>query len=507
MVLLGIDVGTTGVKTLLADERGAVRAEASSSYPIHSPAPGWFEQAPEDWWASTVATVGGVLREAGVRGDEVRGIGLSGQYHGLVMLDADGQVLRRAILWNDQRTARQSSAIIERVGVDRLRRICATSGAPYFTACKLEWVRDHEPATFERVRTVMLPNDYIRFRLTGERCTDMTDASGTLFLDVPRRRWSEEMPGLLDVDPSILPRLVESAAVSGTVSAAGAAETGLPRGVPVAGGAGDQACAAVGLGIVREGVACVSMGTAGVIYAAADAPRIDAAGRFDTFCHSVPGAWSVVSVINAAAGSHQWYQEQLAGLERAEAERTGVSLFAAIDALAARAPVGSAKLLFLPYLAGERHPHTDTDARGVWFGLHAGHGREHLVRSLLEGVALAFRDCLEVMKSHGVSLRELRVTGGGARSPLWLEIMANAIGQELVTMPADTGGASFGAALLGGVACGAFGSVDEACAATVRNSGAARVDEASARTYARLYEVYRGLYPALRESYRALAEA
>ena len=380
MALLGIDVGTTGVKTLLIAEDGTVRGEATRAYPLHSPAPGWFEQDPEDWWTGTVQAIRQVLKDAGATVRDVRGIGLSGQYHGLVMLDRDGRVLRRSILWNDQRTARQSAFIVEKVGRERLRRICATGGAPYFTACKLQWVHDNEPAIYDRVSRIMLPKDYVRYRLTGECCTDVTDASGTLFLDVAKRRWSDEMPRLLGVPRDILPEVVESTAVSGVVSEEGRAESGLLPGTPVAGGGGDQACAAVGMGIVTEGAASFSIGTSGVIYAATAAPKVDAEGRFDTFCHAVPGMWSVLACINSAAGSHQWYQDKMAAWERAEAERRGTVIFAVLDELAAQAPLGSGKLLFLPYLAGERHPHTDTDARGVWFGLHAGHGREHLIR-------------------------------------------------------------------------------------------------------------------------------
>ena len=505
MSLLGIDVGTTGVKTVLINEDGSLRAEVTRAYPLHSPAPGWFEQDPEDWWAATVEAIRQVLRDGGTTGQDIKGVGLSGMYHGLVLLDQQGHVLRRSILWNDQRTARQSAFIVEKVGRERLRRICATGGAPYFTACKLQWVRDNEPSIFERVARIMLPKDYVRFRLTGEYCTDVTDASGTLFLDVAKRNWSDEIPELLGVPRSILPHLVESAAVSGQVSAAGRTATGLLPGTPVAGGGGDQACAAVGMGIVREGVASFSIGTSGVIYAATAAPKTDNEGRFDTFCHAVPDTWCVLACINAAAGSHQWYQDKIAAWERAEAERRGTTIFTVLDELAARAPVGSGKLLFLPYLAGERHPHTDTDARGVWFGLHAGHGREHLIRSVLEGVAFCFRDCLEAMKSHGIPMREVRATGGGARSPLWLEIMANATGQEILTMQADSGGASFGAALLGGVAAGVFRNVEQACAATVATGTVVPCDATKEAEYRNLFEVFRSLYPALRESYRLLA--
>lgn len=506
MFSLGIDVGTTGVKTLLIRENGAVHAEATCAHPLHSPAPGWFEQEPGDWWAGTVSAIHQVLHNGAVAGRDIIGIGLSGQYHGLVMLDVNHRVLRRSILWNDQRTARQSAFIVEKIGAERLRRICATGGAPYFTACKLQWVRDNEPEIFDKVSTIMLPKDYIRFRLTGECCTDVTDASGTLFLDVAKRRWSDEIPGLLDMRADMLPNLVESTAVSGIVSAEGEAETGLSRGTPVAGGGGDQACAAIGMGIVREGAASFSIGTSGVIYAATAEPKVDPAGRFDTFCHAVPNTWCVLACINSAAGSHQWYQEKLAAWERDEAERQGTTIFEVLEEQASRAPLGSEKLLFLPYLAGERHPHTDTRARGVWFGLHAGHGREHMLRSVLEGVAFSFRDCLEAMKHNGIPMREIRATGGGARSPLWLDIIANVTGHDILAMQADAGGAAFGAALLGAVAAGVFGDIEQACAATVVTGNTVSRDPGKVAEYERLFPVFRSLYPALMESYRQLAE-
>jgi xylulokinase len=494
------------VKTLLIREDGVVIAEATRTYPLHSQAPGWFEQEPEDWWAGTVAAIRQVLHDGGEAGRDIAGIGLSGQYHGLVMLDRNHRVLRRSILWNDQRAARESASIVEKVGAERLLRICATGGAPYFTACKLQWVRHNEPEIFDRVSTIMLPKDYIRFRLTGECCTDVTDASGTLFLDVGKRRWSDEIPRLLDVRADILPNLVESTAVSGVVSGVGAAETGLSRDTLVAGGGGDQACAAVGMGIVREGAASFSIGTSGVIYTATAVPKADPAGRISTFCHAVPGTWCVLTCINSAAGSYQWYLEKLAAWERAEAERRGTTIFEVLEEQASRASLGSEKLLFLPYLAGERHPHINTDARGVWFGLHTGHGREQMLRSVLEGVAFCFRDCLEAIKSNGILLREIRATGGGARSPLWLDIIANATGHDILTMQAD-GGASFGSALLGGVAAGVFGDIEQACAATVATGKTVFCDPEKVAKYEGLFAVFRSLYPALMESYRQLAEA
>jgi len=506
MYLLGIDVGTTGVKAILIDESGTLLAEATGSYALLSPKPNWFEQNPEDWWEATVGAVKKMLHESGVSPSGIAGIGLSGQYHGLVLVDKKHTVLRPSILWNDQRTEAQSSRIIEKAGVERLNRVCATKGAPYFTACKLQWVKENEPDIYEKVFKLMLPKDYVRFRLTGEFATDVTDASGTLFLDIGNRRWSEEMCEVLDVDRDILPELVESSARSGSVAKEAARETGLKQGTPVAGGAGDQASAAVGIGIVEEGIASYSVGTSGVIYAATDGLKVDDKGRINTFCHAVPDKWCALACINSAAGSYQWYIEKLARYESHMAKEEGKSIYDVLEEEAALAPVGSDRLVFLPYLAGERHPHTDTNARGVFIGLHAGHGSPHLFRSILEGVALSFRDCLEVMREHDIDIHEIRATGGGAQSELWMDIMVNASGEPIVTMDAGTAGAAFGAAILGGVAAGTYSSVKEACAFLVRTKKKLLPDCKKKRQYDTLYAYFKTLYPLLRRSYRQLAE-
>ncbi len=506
MYLLGIDVGTSGVKALLVSSRGEVKAQSTHSYALSSPQNGWFEQNPDDWWNATVLSVRDVLKAAAVPSAEIGGIGLSGQYHGLVLLGDDGKVLRPSILWNDQRTAAQCARIQEKVGDKTLRRICATPGAPYFTACKLEWVREHEPRIYERARKLMLPKDYIRFKLTGEICTDVTDASGTLFLDVAGRQWSSEMTRLLDVDPAFLPGLVESPAVSGRISAGAHEVTGLPAGIPVAGGAGDQAAAAVGIGVVAEGIVTLSVGTSGVIYGATDRLVTDAEGRFDTFCHSVPGKWCVLACINSATASYQWYQDRLALGEKMEAESRGETLYEVLEREAGTVPVGSDRLIFLPYLAGERHPHTDTNARGVFFGLHSGHTRAHLVRAILEGVAFGFKDCLEAIRQNGVRVEEIRATGGGTQSALWTRIFANAIGRPIVSMGALAGGAAFGAAILGGVCAGEFASVPEACRALVHPGPCVEPTEAERREYDGYFGVFQSLYPLLKESYQRLAQ-
>jgi xylulokinase len=506
MVLLGIDVGTTGLKTVLVSEKGKVKAESTHTYPLLSPKPNWFEQNPEDWWSATVQSIKQACAAAKIRSCDIAGVGLSGQYHGLVLLDKHHTVLRPCILWNDQRTAFQSEYIIERVGAERLIRICATSGAPYFSACKLQWVRDNEPEIFERVYKLMLPKDYIRFKLTGEIVTDVTDASGTLFLDVKKRCWSPEMPTLLDVDRNILPGLVESSQESGRICKIAAQKTGLKPGIRVAGGAGDQAAAAVGIGIVEEGTASYSIGTSGVIYAATDDLKMDTQGRANTFCHAVEGKWCLLACINAAAGSYQWYRDKLAGREKDMAAARGNDIHTILEKMAAGVPLGSDKLLFLPYLSGERHPYTDTNARGVFFGLHTGHGRAHLLRSIMEGVAYSFRDCLEVIKEHDIMIREIRATGGGARSSLWMDIQVNVSGQPIVMMDQGAGGAAFGAAILGGVCTGIYPNIADACTELVKKGRTLVPDKIKSQQYNKYYTLFRTLYPALKKSYRQLAE-
>ncbi len=504
MYLLGIDVGTSGVKALLISDKGEFTAESLHTYPLLSPNPGWFEQNPDDWWDAAVKSIRDILAKAAVEPGQIAGIGLSGQYHGSVLLGKDNGILRPAILWNDQRTQLQSDRIIERAGSENLLRLACTGGAPYFTACKLEWVRDNEPDVYERVCKLILPKDYVRFKLTGVIATDVSDASGTLFLDVPNRCWSEELVGLIGAKKTILPGLFESPVVSGTVTPEAARATGLPSGIPVAGGAGDQASAAIGNGIVDEGIVTYSIGTSGVIYAATDSPRSDPGGRANTFCHAVPGRWCLLACINAAAGSLQWFQEKLADAERAEAEQTGRNVYELLMDMAASVSPGSDRLLFVPYLSGERHPHTDTNARGVFFGLHMGHGRDHMLRAVLEGVAYAFKDCLEVMRELGVSIHEIRATGGGAKSDLWLGIQANVSNEPIYTMAADEGGAAYGAALLGGVCASVFGSVREACDKLVRTARSLKPDRDKVDIYDRLFRFYRTLYPLFRESYKDL---
>lgn len=505
MYLMGIDVGTTGVKVVVVSETGELLAEGGGTYPIHSPHTNWFEQDPADWWKATVNAIRQVIRSAGIDASSIGGIGLSGQYHGLVLVDKNQRALRPCIMWNDQRTAQQSEHIIRRVGRETLLRIAATGGAPYFTACKLQWVQENEPDTYEKAYKVLLPKDYIRMKLTGEYVTDVTDASGTLFLDIRQRQWSHEILDRLGYDKSLLPELVESPELSGKVMKSAATEIGVRAGVPVAGGAGDQAAAAVGIGIVEEGYVSYSIGTSGVIYAATENVRVDAKGRVDSFCHSVPGKWCLLACINSAAGSLHWYEMTLSEWERFLAGRQEKSVYRILEEEASAAAPGSDKLFFLPYLAGERHPHTDPNAKGVFFGLHLGHTKAHIIRSILEGVAFSFRDCLEAMKELGIRIKEVRATGGGAQSELWKRIMVNVNGEPLVGTQAEVGGAAFGAAILGGVCAGAYGTVQEACGRMVRFGDRILPDQGERQLYDKYFAFYTTLYPVLKESYKTLS--
>lgn len=505
MYLMGIDVGTTGAKVGVVSEIGELLAEAGETYPIHSPHTNWFEQDPADWWKATVNAIRQVIRNAGIDGSSIRGIGLSGQYHGLVLVDRNQRALRPCIMWNDQRTAQQSEHISRRVGTETLQRIAATGGAPYFTACKLQWVQEKEPDIFEKAYKLLLPKDYIRMKLTGEYVTDVTDASGTLFLDIRQRQWSREILDLLGYERSLLPEVVESPALSGKVTRSAAAEIGIAPGIPVAGGAGDQAAAAVGIGIVDEGYVSYSIGTSGVIYAATENVRIDPKGRVDSFCHSVPGKWCLLACINSAAGSLHWYETTFCEWERYVAGREEKSVYRILEEEASAAAPGSDKLFFLPYLAGERHPHTDPDAKGVFFGLHPGHTKAHIIRSILEGVAFSFRDCLEVLRELGIGIKDIRVTGGGAQSELWKRIMVNVNGEPLRVMQAELGGAAFGAAILGGVCAGVYHTVQEACSRMVRYGDRIVPDPGERQLYDKYFSFYRTLYPVLRGSYKELS--
>lgn len=469
-VLVGVDVGTTGVKALAVSSAGEVLARSEETYPLSTPRPGWSEQDPADWTRAADTALAGL-------GVEPRAIGVSGQMHGLVCLDDRGRPLRPAILWNDQRTAAECAEIEVRVGRDRLLALTGNTALPGFTAPKLLWLRAHEPDVYARVAHVLLPKDFVRLHLTGERATDVSDASGTLLFDVPGRRWSEEVLGALDIDPSWLPPALESPEISGYAKG----------GIPVAAGAGDQAAGALGVGVDRVGPLSVVLGTSGVVFAALPTFAHDPAGRVHAFCHAVPGAWHAMGVMLSAAGSLSWLRDALA---------PGSSYEQLLDEAARWAP-GAEGVSFAPYLAGERTPYADPEARAALVGLSLRHDRGAVVRAVLEGVAYGMRDSLELLRQLGVVAESARISGGGARSGLWVRMLASVLGLPL-ERAAVREGAAFGAALLGGVAAGVFADVHEAVDACVHVHETVGPDEDWAAAYEAGYARFRRLYPALR---------
>jgi xylulokinase len=502
--LIGIDVGTTGSKALLVAADGSVKASVTSEYPMYTPHPLWAEQDPGDWWNATVASIRGVLEQGGAQPKEVAGIGLTGQMHGLVLLGAQGQVLRRCIMWNDQRTGAQCAAITRKVGAKNLLRLTGNPVLPGFTAPKIVWVRENEPEVHRRIASVLLPKDYVRYRLTGGFFSDVSDASGTSVFDVEKRCWSDEMLKAFDIPRQWLPEVTESPVISARVNAEAARLTGLLEGTPVVGGGGDNAAANVGVGVIREGVVSVSLGTSGVVFAASDTYRMEPEGKLHAFCHAVPGQWHLMGVMLSAAGSFRWYRDALGDTERARATETGRDVYDILTEGAAQVPAGCEGLLFLPYLTGERTPYPDPNARGVFFGLTLRHGKAHMTRSVLEGVSYGLRDSLELMKNLKLPINQVIALGGGARSPLWRQMLADIFGTELATVHV-TEGAPYGAALLAGVGAGVYRSVAAACETVVRISGTTPPG-AAASVYADYYPRYRSLYPTLAPEFKALAD-
>jgi xylulokinase len=503
--LMGIDIGTGGTRTLLIDQEGEVVASATADHPLLLPAPGWAEQHPEDWWETTCRTVRQVLKAAGVKGTEVRGIGLSGQMHGSVFLDKDHEVIRPAILWCDQRTQKQCDWITGKVGEDLLKAETCNPVLTGFTAPKIVWLRDREPDNFEELRKVLLPKDYIRFRLTGEFATEMSDASGTSLLNVPKRRWSKKVIEGIGLSTDLLPTVAESPEVTGKISASAAKATGLTEGTPVVGGGGDQAAGAVGNGIVEPGVVSSTVGTSGVVFAHLEKPSMDEEMRTHTFCHAVPGKWHVMGVMLAAGGSLQWFRNQLCSDEVAVAKSIGRDPYELMSRAAANAPVGSEGLIFLPYLSGERTPYPNPNAKGLFCGLTLRHEKRHLIRAVMEGVAYGLRDSFELIDGMGVEITQVRASGGGARSRVWVQIQADIARRAHSYINVDEGPA-FGVALLAGVGTGVWSSVPEACRAAIRVVETLEPDPENRELYNRGYEVYRSLYGKLEGTFDELAQ-
>ncbi len=502
--LLGVDIGTSGTKTVLFDTSGAAIADATVEYPLYQPKNGWAEQEPSDWWNAAAGTIRAVIEKSGIDAADIAGIGLSGQMHGLVMLDQAGDVLRRSIIWCDGRTAAECAEITEAVGKKRLIELTANPALPGFTAGKILWVRKNEPALYEKCAHILLPKDYIRYRLTGVFATEVSDASGMNLLDVKNRCWSEEVLRVLKIDPALLPKVYESPEVTGFVTQEAAALTGLKTGTPVVGGAGDNAAAAVGTGVVSDGSAFTTIGTSGVVFAHTSNVTIDPEGRVHTFCCAVPGCWHVMGVTQGAGLSLKWFRDNFCGEEKRTAEGMGVDPYYLMDKEAARVPLGANRLLYLPYLMGERTPHLNADCRGVFFGLSAIHTKYDMLRAVMEGVTYSLRDCMEILRGMGVAPDEMLACGGGGSSKLWRQMLADVYGCPVAASSSKEGPA-LGAAILAGVGAGVFPSVEEGCRRLIRKNEAQLPAPGAHEAYEPFYQLYRALYPALKDSYAALA--
>jgi xylulokinase len=493
MYFLGIDIGTGGTRALVIDERGHVAASVTDEHrAFASPRIGWAEQDPDDWWRACGVAVRKALVQGDLRGDQIGCVGLSGQMHGAVLLDEQAHVVRPALIWCDVRTEPQSWDLTDQIGAKRLIELTCNPALPNFTLTKFLWVRENEPENWEKVRSVMLPKDYVRFQLTGERATDMADASGTLLLDVAHRCWSKEILDLVQIDESLLPTLLESPEICGKISVSGAAATGLQCGTPVVAGAGDQAAGAIGMGVVSPGAVSATIGTSGVVLAATSRPALDPRGRLHTFCHAVPSRWLVMGVTQAAGFSLRWFRDQFAMGVNGYSES-----YENLTADATKAPPGCDGLLWAPYLMGERTPYLDPAARGILVGLTASHTRAHIIRAILEGVAFSLRDTLTIFEEIEVPVRTIRLGGGGARSALWRQIQADVYGQRVEIVEPEEG-AAYGAAILAGVGAKAWPSIDAACDALVRVTGSVDRNSESSLAMDKAYARYRRIYPAMK---------
>ncbi|HEX7009052.1 MAG TPA: xylulokinase [Phycisphaeraceae bacterium] len=505
-LLLGIDIGTSGTKALVCDEQGRVLATATAEHDLSTPRPGWSEQDPCQWWAAACQAAKAAIRKSKIKGDQVSAIGLSGQMHGAVFLADGPEPLRPAILWNDQRTAQQCQEIQDKAGGRaRLIRMVGNPALTGFTAPKILWVRQHEPRIYERTRHILLPKDYIRYRMTGQYATDVGDASGTLLLDVARRTWNRRLMELLDIDAALLPACYESHEVTGRLTREAAREMGLSPGVAVVGGSGDQPAGAVGNGIVSSGIVSATLGTSGVVFAHADEPTYDPQGRVHTMCAAVAGRWCVFGCMLSAGGSLQWFRNRLGQDELIQAKKRKIDAYDLLIEQAQQAPPGSEGLFFLPYLTGERCPHPDPNARGGWIGLTARHDRPAMIRSLLEGVTFGMADILQIMEGMGIAIRSVRLSGGGARSHFWRQLQADIYNKPVAIINAQEGPA-YGAAILAGVGTGVWASVPQACQAVIRQTQQLKPNPALARFYAAAHQQYQRLYHALADSFDQIAE-
>ena len=503
--LLGIDLGTSGTKTVLFTEEGKVLAQKTVEYPLHQPQNGWAEQDPNDWWNAVCVGAQSVIKESGVASESVVSVGISGQMHGLVMLDADGELLGNSIIWCDQRTGDAVKYMQNTIGEQKLIEITANPAMTGFTAAKIVWVMQNEPARYEKCRHIMLPKDYIRFKLTGEIATEASDASGTQLMDVPNRCWSEEVLSKLGIDKDLLPPIYESPDVTGKVHAMASQATALPVGALVVGGAADNSAAAIGCGVVREGSAFTTLGTSGVVYAISDKVQIDPAGRVHTLCASIPGKYTVMSCTLAAGLSLRWLRDTCCETEIEKAKLLGVDPYELMGDMAATVAPGSDRLIFLPYLMGERCPHPNPDCRGVFFGLSAIHEKRHLVRAVMEGVGYSQAECVDVFREMKVPVDNMTLCGGGSRSPYWRQILSDLYACPVTTLAVDEGPA-LGVAILAGVGANVFNSVEEAADAIVLHNKPQFPIEENKINYQKYLNRYRSLYKTLVGEYSELAK-
>ena len=501
---IGVDIGTSGTKTVLFDEKGGVIASAAVEYPLYQPKNGYAEQMPEDWYKAAVSTMKTVMEKSGVDKNDICGIGLSGQMHGLVMLDEDNKVIRPSIIWCDQRTAKEVDEMNTKLGREKLIEITANPALTGWTAAKILWVKNAEPENYAKCKHILLPKDYIRFMLTGEYATEVSDASGMQLLDVPNRCWSKEVCDTLGIDMSMLAKVYESCEITGYVTKEIAEMTGLKEGTPVVGGAGDNAAAAVGTGVVEDGKAFTTIGTSGVVFAHTSNVSIDPKGRVHTCCAAVPGCWHIMGVTQGAGLSLKWFRDNFCGAEKETAKLMGVDEYYLMDKEAETIPIGADRLLYLPYLMGERTPHLDPDARGVFFGLSAVNNKKHMLRAVMEGVAYSLRDCVEICREMNINVSDMMACGGGGTSPLWRQMLADLYNCSVKTASSKEGPA-LGVAILAFVGAGVYKSVPEACKAIVGFDKTQAPVLENVSVYEKYYKLYTEIYPDLKDKYAALA--
>jgi len=501
--LIGTDIGTSGTKTVLFDEMGNTIASSTYEYEMYQPQNGWAEQNPNDWWEAVYKSINDVITKSGIHNSQIKGVGLSGQMHGAVLIDKNGEVLRDAIIWCDQRTQIECDEMTSTIGKENIITITANPALTGFTASKILWIRKHQPQIYDKAYKILLPKDYIRYKLTGEFATEVSDASGMQLMDIKERKWSDEVLDKLQIDKSLLATMYESCEATGQITKQAAKLTRLKEGTIVAGGAGDQAAGAVGNGIVRSGIVSSTIGTSGVVFAHSDTVKIDMKGRVHTFCHAIPNAWHVMGVTKGAGLSLKWFRDNFCYEQIEQGKKEGIDPYIIMDEMAKKISIGSNGLLYLPYLMGERTPHLDPDARGVFFGLSASHKKANLIRAILEGVVFGMNDGLEIIKEMGISATEIRASGGGGQSELWRQMQADIFKTDITTINSKEGGA-LGVAILAGVASGIYPDVVSACDNIIKVTKTQHVNESNSQKYKKSYELYKKLYVSLKDDFKQI---